>query len=339
VEQLIGNTPLIEIKSLSDATGCTILAKVEFVNPGGSVKDRVALEIIREAEQCGKLDYGGTIVEGTAGSTGVSLAMLARAKGYKCAIFMPDDQAKEKSDILERLGATVTRVRPVSIVDPQQFCNLAESFAQKTPGAFYSDQFENVANFRAHYNSTGPEIWKQCQGELDAFVAAAGTGGTIAGVSRYLKDQNENVQVFLIDPPGSSLYNRVKHGVLFAFEEKEGMKARHQVDSITEGIGINRLTHNFVEADIDDAFRGTDQEAVEMAQFLLEREGLFIGSSSAMNCVGAVKAARRLGPGHRIVTILCDHGQRHVSRFHNPEYLARHGLTPKSHRKDLSFVL
>eukprot|EP00298_Acanthocystis_sp_HF-20_P025501 c37534_g1_i1.p1 GENE.c37534_g1_i1~~c37534_g1_i1.p1 ORF type:complete len:393 (-),score=151.77 c37534_g1_i1:96-1253(-) len=328
VEALIGNTPMVEIKSLSKETGCRILAKVEFVNPGGSVKDRVALEIIDEAVRCGKLKANGTIFEGTAGSTGISLALISRPKGFKCQIYMPNDQAKEKSDILERLGATVSRVPPVSIVDPQQFCNLAEAGAKTTEGGYFADQFENPANYLAHYRSTGPEIWEQTNGEIDAFVASSGTGGTIAGISVYLKEKNPKIKVYLVDPQGSSLYNRVKRGVLFTFHEKEGTKSRNQVDSITEGIGINRLTHNFLKANIDDAIRGTDLEAVNMSKYVLEKEGLFIGSSSATNLVGAVKVARQLGKGKTIVTIICDHGQRHISRFHNPSYLESKQLLP-----------
>ncbi|OAE18964.1 hypothetical protein AXG93_461s1050 [Marchantia polymorpha subsp. ruderalis] len=344
---LIGNTPLIKIRSLSDATGCEILGKAEFLNPGGSVKDRVAVKIIQEALQNGTLRVGGLITEGSAGSTGVSLAMVASAYGCKCHVVIPDDAAIEKAQNLEALGATVERVRPVSITHKDHFVNIARRRAtdaetlrlrnsqvtqlkglQENRGGFFADQFENLANFRAHYEGTGPEIWQQTGGNMHAFVAAAGTGGTIAGVSCFLKDQDSGVKCYLIDPPGSSLFNRVTRGVMYTREEAEGKRLKNPFDTITEGIGINRLTENFKLAQLDGAFRGTDKEAVEMSRFLLREDGLFVGSSSAMNCVGAVRVARQLGPGHTIVTILCDSGARHLSKFHNPKYLAEHGLTP-----------
>jgi len=335
---LVGNTPLIYIESLSKATKCNILAKVEFVNPGGSVKDRVAKQIILEAESNDELKPGSTIYEGTAGSTGISLALLANSRGYKCHIFMPDDQALEKSELLKTLGATVERVRPVSYSNPEHFCNLARRAAEREKGnAIFANQFDNLANFRAHYEQTGPEIWEQTKGKIDALVSAAGTGGTIAGISKYLKEKNPNIMVFLIDPPGSALYNKVNTGVLFSASDREGKRKKHQVDTITEGIGINnRLTKNFLEAKIDLAFRGTDKQAVEMAHYLLREEGLFVGSSSAMNCVGAVMAAKELGPGHTIVTILCDSGQRHLTKFWSQQYLANVNLLPTC--TDLSFM-
>ncbi|KAJ9515563.1 hypothetical protein QJQ45_021677, partial [Haematococcus lacustris] len=547
----IGNTPLIRIASLSDATGCEvgrggaahststckepsalsawvqILGKAEMLNPGGSVKDRVALQIVTEAMAEGRLLPGGLITEGTAGSTGVSLAMVAAAVGCHCFIAMPDDAAIEKVQVLQALGAEVQRVRPVSITHPEHHVNVArrkalavqaaaEAAATSTPSAspstppcassaiptshfssaIFADQFENLANQRAHF-VTGAEIWAQTHGRLHAFVSGAGTGGTLAGVSCILKARNPGIKVFLIDPPGSSLYNKVssggpggagwgvvrgtgkqwgpweesdesegnsskktgqadldiitiitintitittttvttitttttttnttittttitttvtttttttiipittKHnrpallqhtasqtehallprwlqverGVLYARVEAEGTRLRHPFDTITEGIGINRLTLNFQQAAVDAAFtgagdegggrwpgpcemlgisldrNGSDREAVEMAAYLLRNDGLFVGSagskdvklgactnesacyfalrsSAAMNCVGAVKAARRLGPGHTVVTILCDGGARHLSKFHNPEYLRQMGLLP-----------
>ncbi|KAH7429106.1 hypothetical protein KP509_09G031400 [Ceratopteris richardii] len=298
VLEAIGNTPLIKIHSLSEATGCQILGKAEFLNPGGSVKDRVALQIIEEAQT------------------------------------------------LEALGATVDRVRPVSISHKDHFVNIARRKAELAEsayraqldgknesekdcrGGYFADQFENLANFRAHYQHTGPEIWAQTSGDLDAFIAAAGTGGTVAGISRFLKEKDKRIQCFLIDPPGSSLYNRVTRGVMYAHEEAEGKRLKNPFDTITEGIGINRLTENFKLALLDGAFRGTDREAVEMARFLVKKEGLFLGSSSAMNCVGAYRVAKQLGPGHTIVTILCDSGIRHLSKFYNVDYLARLNLTP-----------
>lgn len=337
LHELIGNTPLVLIKSLSDATGCKILGKAEFLNPGGSVKDRVALEIIGEAIASGRLQRGGLVTEGTVGSTGVSLAMVAAARGLRCFIAMPDDAAIEKSQMLEALGAEVQRVRPVSISHPDHFVNIAKRRAAAEPGAIFADQFENLANLRAHY-STGAEILAQTDGRLDAFVAGAGTGGTIAGVSHVLKQHDTGIRVVLVDPPGSSLYNRVTRGVLYARAEAEGTRLRNPYDTIVEGIGLNRLTANFAQAQVDSAVRGSDQEAVSMAQHLLHHDGLFVGSSAAMNCVGAVKVARQLGPGHTIVTVLCDGGHRHLSKFHNPEYLEKYGLDRTSSTSDLAFV-
>ncbi|DBB09331.1 hypothetical protein WJX82_005605 [Trebouxia sp. C0006] len=334
---LIGNTPLVRIASLSCVTGCEIVAKAEFLNPGGSVKDRVALHIIQNAFAQGHLTEGGLITEGTAGSTGVSLAMIAHAYGCRCHIAMPDDAAQEKGLMLEALGATVQRMRPVSITNPDHFVNVACRKAAQQPNSIFADQFENLANFRAHLQ-TGQEVWEQCSGHLDGFVCGAGTGGTIAGVSTYLKQQQPEVQVYLIDPPGSSLYNKVTRGVMYTKQEAEGKRLKNPFDTITEGIGINRQTANFSLAHIDGAFQGTDREAVEMAAYLLRNDGLFVGSSAAMNCVGAVKLARKLGPGHTIATILCDGGQRHLSRFHNPEYLQSHGLLPEAQGSSLDFV-
>ncbi|XP_062216388.1 cysteine synthase 2 [Phragmites australis] len=390
--EAIGNTPLIRINSLSDATGCEILGKAEFLNPGGSVKDRVAVKIIEEALESGDLVCGGTVTEGSAGSTAISLATVAPAYGCRSHVVIPDDAAIEKSQIIQALGATVEQVCPVSITHSDHFVNIARrraleanklAAAQResnetqpnglthansemtdeklaamqresnktqsngrahvntemplsgkcdpnsdSKGGFFADQFENMANYRAHYEWTGPEIWEQTKGALHAFVAAAGTGGTIAGVSRYLKEKNRNVRCFLMDPPGSGLFNKVTRGVMYTKEEAEGKRLKNPFDTITEGIGINRLTRNFMMAKLDGAYQGTDREAVEMSRFLLRNDGLFVGSSSAMNCVGAVRVARDLGPGHTIVTILCDSGMRHLSKFFNDQYLADHGLTP-----------
>ncbi|VFQ97922.1 unnamed protein product [Cuscuta campestris] len=366
----IGNTPLIRIKSLSDATGCEILGKAEFLNPGGSVKDRVAVKIIEEALESGSLSEGGVVTEGSAGSTAISLATVAPAYGCTCHVVIPDDAAIEKSQILEALGATVERVRPVSITHKDHFVNIARRraleaneiaftrskagqnctkdakqinghhlateekptsiFSRDCKGGFFADQFENLANFRAHYEGTGPEIWEQTGGKLDAFIAASGTGGTIAGVSCFLKEKDASIKCFLVDPPGSGLYNKVVRGVMYTSEEAEGRRLKNPFDTITEGIGINRLTQNFKQAKLDGAFRGTDREAVEMSRYLLRNDGLFVGSSSAMNCVGAVRVAQALGPGHTIVTILCDNGMRHLSKFFNSKYLSQHGLTPSA---------
>lgn len=343
----IGNTPLIRITSLSEATGCEILAKAEFLNPGGSVKDRVAVKIIEEALESGQLSRGGVVTEGSAGSTAISLATVAPAYGCKCHVVIPDDAAIEKSQILEALGATVERVRPVSITHKDHYVNIARRRASEAnklalmnanehKGGFFADQFENLGNYRAHYEGTGPEILEQTGGKLHAFVAAAGTGGTVAGVSCFLKENDAGIKCYLIDPPGSGLFNKVTRGVMYTREEAEGKRLKNPFDTVTEGIGINRLTENFKMAQLDGAFRGTDMEAVEMSRFLLKNDGLFIGSSSAMNCVGAMRVAKLLGPGHTIVTILCDSGMRHLSKFCNPGYLAQHGLTPSA--KGLEFL-
>eukprot|EP00037_Helgoeca_nana_P005639 m.53000 g.53000 ORF g.53000 m.53000 type:complete len:405 (+) comp16607_c1_seq1:241-1455(+) len=340
LEGLIGNTPLVEIKSLSRLTGCTILAKAEHLNPGGSSKDRVALGIIEEAERSGALGPGGTIVEGTAGSTGISLALLARARGYKCSIYMPDDMATEKSDTLRLLGAEVVRLPAVSIVNSEHYCKVAERVAAELENGCFANQFENTANFLAHYRTTGPEIWRQTGGKLSAFVMAAGTGGTIAGVGAYLREQDPGIKVFLIDPPGSALFHKVESGVCYAPQQAERRLQRNRYDTITEGIGIDRLTANFELGlpHIGKAYQGTDQEAVHMAHFLLQHDGLFIGSSSAMNCVGAVKVARDLGPGHTIVTMLCDSGTRATSKVFNQEFLAARNMTATPPSDNLDFV-
>ncbi|KAL2834734.1 tryptophan synthase beta subunit-like PLP-dependent enzyme [Aspergillus pseudoustus] len=353
IEGCIGNTPLLRIKSLSDATGCEILGKAEFLNGAGqSSKDRVALSMIEIAEERGLLTphSGDTVYEGTSGSTGISLATLARAKGYLAHICMPSDQAIEKSNLLLKLGAIVDRVPPAPIVEKDNFVNRARTLAQahtlsslpessedsesKRGRGYFADQFENEANWRAHFNGTGPEIYAQCNGSLDAFVAGAGTGGTVSGVALFLKPKIPNLAVVIADPQGSGLYNRVRYGVMFDPREKEGTRRRRQVDTIVEGIGINRVTANFEVGRelVDDAVRVTDAQALAMARWLVEKDGIFVGSSSAVNCriphtgcasfsltyhVGfaAVKTALKLGPGHRIVTMLSDSGSRHLSRF------------------------
>ncbi|BFZ55926.1 Cysteine synthase 2 [Savitreella phatthalungensis] len=345
VEALIGETPLLRIRSLSEALGCDILGKCEFVNPGQSPKDRVALSIIRSAEAAGRITAGSTIYEGTVGSTGISLAVLCRALGYKAHICMPDDQAVEKSALLEQLGATVERVRPASIVDKRQFVNLARSRAAGTDAGLFADQFENEANWRAHHDTTAPEIWRQTGGgRLDSVVAGAGTGGTLTGLAAYLKPRVSGLQVILADPQGSSLFNKVRHGVMFGEFDGEGSRTRAQVDTVVEGIGINRLTHNFARGYdaglIDDAIRVTDAEAVAMSRWLVEHDGLFLGSSSAVNLVASCKVALVLKQipktvhRPRVVTILCDPGTRHLSKFHSPEYLAKAGLARSRMRID-----
>lgn len=296
IESAIGNTPFFVIKSLSTATSCTILAKAEFLNgAGGSPKDRVALSIIQKAQSAGLLTphSGDTIYEGTVGSTGISLATLCRARGYLAHICMPSDQAMEKSDLLLKLGATVDRVQPAPIVDQAHFVNQARNLAAEhtadsnRPGrGFFADQFETEANWRAHYEGTGPEIFQQAGEDLDAFVAGAGTGGTISGVAKFLKMKLPNIKVILADPTGSGLFNKIKHGVMFHAKEKEGSRRRHQVDSIVEGIGLTRSTTNFEAGRqlIDDAVKVTDAQALAMARWLVEKDGIFVGSSSAVNC-------------------------------------------------------
>ncbi|KAI3530661.1 pyridoxal-phosphate dependent enzyme [Colletotrichum filicis] len=347
----IGNTPLIKIRSLSEATGRVILAKAEFLNAAGNTpKDRVALSMIEGAEAAGQLvpGRGDTIYEGTVGSTGISLATLARARGYRAHICMPNDMAMEKVDLLRHLGAIVERVDPAPIASPEHFVNLArrralEHAAKAGDGSvgYFADQFENPANFAAHLHTTGPEIVYQTGGKLDAFVAGAGTGGTIAGVAKYLKEEANvpGLQVVLADPQGSGLYNKIRHGVMYSSTEKEGTRRRTQVDTIVEGIGINRVTENFEAGRelIDDAIKVTDEQACRMARWLVENDGIFAGSSSAVNCVAAVVAASRLPEGSQVVTILCDSGTRHLSKFW--KHVAAMGLEEDDHSADLFSVL
>lgn len=330
IEGCIGNTPLLKIRSLSEATGRTILAKAEFLNgAGNSPKDRVALNMIIEAEGRGLLvpGRGDTIYEGTVGSTGISLATLARARGYRAHICMPDDQALEKSDLLHHLGAAVERVAVAPITSPEHFVNRARRLAEEHEArlgdgsrGFFANQFESTANWQAHFRTTGPEILDQTDGHLDAFVAGAGTGGTVSGVARYLKEEaglGGRVRVVLADPQGSGLYNKVRHGVMYSSTEREGTRRRQQVDSIVEGVGVNRVTANFEAGRdmIDDAVKVTDEQACRMARWLVENDGIFVGSSSSVNCTAAVVAAMKLPPGSRVVTVLCDSGTRHLSKF------------------------
>lgn len=327
IESTIGHTPLIVIKSLSQATGRTILAKCEFLNgAGNSPKDRVALNIITQAEAAGLLvpGSGDTIYEGTVGSTGISLATLCRAKGYKAHICMPSDQAIEKTELLLMLGAEVERVSPAPIVDQAHYVNRARNLARehtedpsRAGRGIFADQFETDANWEAHFRGTGPEIYEQAGGTVDAFVAGAGTGGTIAGVARYLRSVLPKVRIVLADPQGSGLYNRIKHGVMFHGLEKEGTRRRQQVDTVVEGIGLTRRTANFEVGEelIDDAVKVTDAQARAMARWLCEKDGIFVGSSSAVNCTAAVKTALAMEPGSRVVTLLCDSGMRHLSKF------------------------
>ncbi len=328
---LVGQTKLIEIKSLSKLLGVRVLAKAEFQNPGGSVKDRVAKKIIEDAEKSGALKPGGTIYEGTSGSTGISLTMAAMEKGYNASIYMPDDQAKEKSDLVAALGARVKRVRPVTIGDPDHFVNMARREASEDPLGFFADQFENPSNFAAHFLGTGKEIIEQTAGKLDAFVAAAGTGGTLAGCAARLKVFDSNITTVLVDPPGSSLCRRINTGVAYHDKDAEGHRVRYPFDTVTEGIGLNRITDNFSKGIdyIDVAYTAEDKESTMMSRWLLANDAIFCGSSGAVNCVGVVKAVKdgRIKPGQTVVTILCDSGIRHLSKFWNPEYMARFDLS------------
>ena len=311
----VGHTPLIRLRALSELTGCEILGKAEFMNPGGSVKDRAALGILMEAEASGELRPGGTVVEGTAGNTGIGLAHLCNARGYRCLIVIPETQSAEKIGLLRSLGAEVRTVPAVPYADPNNYVKLSGRIAAETPGAVWANQFDNLANRRAHFNSTGPEIWEQCDGRVDAWVAATGTGGTYAGVALFLKERSEAVRCVLADPHGSSLYNWATAGEL-----------RSEGSSITEGIGNSRVTANLADAPIDDAVRIDDQNALETIYQLLWKEGLFMGGSVGINVAAAVETARRLGPGHRIVTVLCDGGDRYRSRLYDGDWLAGRGL-------------
>ncbi len=317
----VGQTPLIRLNALSDLTGCEILGKAEFMNPGGSVKDRAALGILLEAEEQGLLAPGGTVVEGTAGNTGIGLTHLCNARGYRALIVIPDTQSAEKIGLMRSLGAEVRTVPAVPYRDPNNYVKLSGRIAAETPGAVWANQFDNLANRRAHFNSTGPEIWDQTGGKVDAWVAATGTGGTYAGVALYLKQQNPQVRCVLADPHGSALYAWVKQGEL----SLEG-------SSITEGIGNSRVTANLEGAPIDDAVRVSDQEALDTIYGLLWQEGLFLGGSVGINVAAAVETARRLGPGHTIVTVLCDSGDRYRSRLYDADWLAGKGLhQPERH--------
>jgi cysteine synthase len=313
----VGNTPLIRLHSFSAATGCEILGKAEFLNPGGSVKDRAALYIIQDAEKKGLLKPGGTVVEGTAGNTGIGLAHICNAKGYKCVIIIPDTQSQEKIDLLRTLGAEVRPVPALPYRDPNNYVKLSGRVAAEMENAIWANQFDNLANRQAHYETTGPEIWAQTDGKIDAWVAATGTGGTYAGVSMFLKEQNPNVQCVLADPAGSGLYSYFKTGEI----KLEG-------SSITEGIGTSRVTANMEGAPVDDAVRVEDPEAVQVVYQLLQKEGLFMGGSVGINVAAAIALAKQLGPGHTIVTVLCDGGARYQSRLYNREWLATKGLSP-----------
>ncbi len=316
----IGNTPLVRLKRASEETGCEILGKAEFLNPGQSVKDRAALGIIRDAEAKGLLRPGGVIVEGTAGNTGIGLAMVGNALGYRSVIVMPRTQTQEKKDAVRLLGAELIEVDAVPAADPNHYVKfsgrLAEERAKTEPnGAVWAQQFDNIANRRAHEETTGPEIWAQTDGKVDGFICAVGSGGTLGGVSNYLKSKNRNVQIGLADPGGAALYNWYAHGELKA----EGT-------SITEGIGQGRVTANLEGVVVDHAWRIDDATALTIVFDLITEEGLCLGGSSGINIAGAIALAKRLGPGKTIVTILCDYGSRYQSKMFNPAFLREKGL-------------
>jgi len=311
----IGNTPLSRLRKASEITGCEIYGKAEFLNPGQSVKDRAALWIVRDAKRRGLLKPGGTIVEGTAGNTGIGLTMVAKALGYKAVIVIPDTQSEEKKQMLRLAGAQLIEVPAVPYRNPNNYVKvsgrLAEQIAAQDPdGAIWANQFDNVVNRQAHFETTGPEIWEDTGGKIDGFICSVGTGGTLAGVGMFLKERKGDVTIGLADPGGSALYNFYAHGEL----KVEG-------SSITEGIGNGRITANLEDAPIDVAFNIPDSESIPLVFDMVETEGLCLGGSSGVNLAGAIRLARQLGPGHTIVTILCDYGSRYASKLFNPEFL------------------
>ena len=318
--EAIGNTPLIRLNGPSKETGCNILGKAEFLNPGGSVKDRAALAIIKEAEEKNIIKKGGIIVEGTAGNTGIGLTLIANSKGYKSIIVMPETQTKEKIDTLRSIGADLRLVPAKPYKDPDNYIKFSEKLAKEiykknNGNTIWANQFDNTANLNGHYNNTGKEIWNQTKGKIDGFICSSGTGGTIAGVGKVLKEKNNKVKIYLSDPKGSALYNFIKFNEL----KIEG-------NSITEGIGNSRITANFKEAPIDGAYSINDHEALTEIYKLIENEGLCLGTSSGINIVGAIKLAKELGPGKTIVTVLCDKSDRYHSKLFNKEFLIKNNL-------------
>lgn len=316
----IGHTPMIRLRKASEITGCEIFGKAEFLNPGGSVKDRAALAIIQDAESRGLIRPGGTIVEGTAGNTGIGLALVGNARGYRTVIVMPETQSQEKKDFIRLIGAELRLVPPAPYADPGNYVHVSERLAQELDrtepnGAIWANQFDNTANREGHRRMTGPEIWDDMGGRVDAFTCAVGTGGTLAGVGMALKDRDPKVRIVAADPMGASLYSYYKTGKLAA-----------QGTSITEGIGTSRITANLAGAPIDDAVQVTDEAALPVIFDLVKEEGLVLGGSSGINVAGAIQLARQMGPGHRIATILADGGARYQSKLFNPEFLKSKGL-------------
>ena len=316
--ECVGKTPLIKLNKVSEETGCNIYGKCEFLNPGGSVKDRAALQIINDAIKEKKLTKGGIIVEGTAGNTGIGLTLVCNSLGIKTVIVIPETQSKEKKDMLKLCGADLRQVKALPYKDPGNYIRFSETLSKKIKnenGVFWANQFDNISNMKAHFLTTGPEIWNQTEGKVDGFVCSVGTGGTISGVSKFLKEKKKNVKIALADPHGSALYNFYKNGELKA----EG-------DSITEGIGQGRITKNLEYLQLDESFRVSDEEALSEVFYLLKHEGLILGGSSGINIVGAKKLARELGPGKTIVTILCDYGTRYKSKIFNKKFLISKNL-------------
>jgi len=316
----IGNTPLIRLNHASQLTGCEIYGKAEFMNPGGSVKDRAAKAIIEHAEDNGFLKPGGTIVEGTAGNTGISLAMSGNSRGYKTVIVLPETQSQEKKDLLRLCGADLRLVPAVPYKNPKNYVRYSETLAndlmkETDKGVLWANQFDNIANQEGHYKTTGPEIWSQTEGKINGFVCSVGSGGTIAGISRYLKEKNPNISIALSDPLGSALYEYYNFGEL-----------KSHGDSISEGIGQGRITANLEEARIDLAFQISDNDALPIIFDLQKNEGLLLGGSSAINIAGAIELGKKLGPGNIIVTILCDSGTRYLTKIWNPEFLKEKNL-------------
>lgn len=320
VIDLIGNTPLIRLNRASDATGCEILGKAEFLNPGGSVKDRAALGIVRAAERAGRLKPGGTIVEGTAGNTGIGLALVGAALGYRVVIVFPRTQSQEKKDAIRLLGAELVEVDAVPYANPNHYARysgrLAEELNASEPnGAIWANQFDNTDNRQAHYDTTAPEIWRDLNGDIDGFICAVGSGGTLGGVSMWMKEQARQVEIGLADPGGAALYGYYAEGELCA-----------SGNSITEGIGQSRITGNLKGVAVDRAYRIPDEEALPLLFDLVTEEGLCLGGSAGINIAGAIRMARDMGPGHTIVTLLCDHGSRYQSKLYNPDFLKEKGL-------------
>ena len=316
----IGNTPLIKLKKASEATGCTILGKAEFLNPGGSVKDRAALFIILDAEDRGVLEPRGVVVEGTAGNTGIGLALVGNARGYRTVIVIPETQSQEKKDMLRLCGAELREVPAVPYKNPDNYIHVAERLAKELAetepcGVLYANQWDNLANRDSHYRTTGPEIWEQTGGRVDGFICAIGTGGTLAGSGAFLKEQRKDIAIACADPMGAAMYHYYKHGEL-----------KSQGSSITEGIGQGRITGNLEGVSLDDAYQIPDEEALPVLFDLLKKEGLCVGASSGINIAGAIRLARDLGPGHTVVTILADSGTRYQSKLWNPAFLKKKGL-------------
>ncbi|MBI08059.1 MAG: cysteine synthase A [Rhodospirillaceae bacterium] len=316
----VGNTPLIKLRKASEETGCTILGKAEFLNPGGSVKDRAGLYIILDAEERGALRPGGLIVEGTAGNTGIGLALVGNARGYRTLIVIPETQSQEKKDMLRLCGAELMEVPAAPYKNPENYVHVSERVAAEKAktdpnGALWANQWDNTANRNGHYKSTGPEIWDQTEGTIDGFTCAIGTGGTLAGTSTFLKELNKDIVTAVSDPMGAAMYNYFKHGEL----KSEGT-------SITEGIGQGRITKNIEGAPVDDAYQISDNEAVQICFDLLKEEGLCLGGSSGINVAGAIRMAKELGPGKTIVTVLCDSGTRYMSKLFNPAFLREKDL-------------